>query len=593
MPTLSPEISTKISNFLKGMGKVNDQNIADAQKAFESNGKAPLGIIQYLLKSNQVTEDDVVSAISRNYALRKINLTEQNIKADAVNKLPRDFISLHEMIPFEIEGRVLKIAIFDPSKSSLAGKIKSMTGLNIEMYVAKPSNLDSAFKFKSFLNPSEAATVTESNTQQTGTPTAAQTALKQSAQFKAQPIILAKKEDESQVVVFVDQVLKDAFTAGASDIHIEPYRHGEARIRFRKDGILTVQDNYTKYLMENYNAIVTRLKIIAGCDISERRLPQDGQLQFKNPNPRSINDVEIDVRFNVLPSKNGERVVMRILAGSPDLSLDQLGFQVDDYKKLISAIESPQGMVLVTGPTGSGKSTTLYACIQRINKPGTNILTAEDPVEFYLKGVGQVQANNDIGLTFPEILKSFLRQDPEVILVGEIRDKETVDIAIKAALTGHLLLSTLHTNDAIATIVRLTNMGVPSFMVASALSLIVAQRLARRNCTECLEVDAKITDQMLLDIGFKEEELSTFKPKKGSGCPNCNRSGYKGRKGIYEVLKKTPALEEEILRNGRASELMAAAKKGGFITMQEIGRDLIKQGILSFEEYQRTLVISG
>ena len=593
MPTLSPEISTKISNFLKGMGKVNDQNIADAQKAFESNGKAPLGVIQYLLKSNQVTEDDVVSAISRNYALRKINLTEQNIKADAVNKLPRDFISLHEMIPFEIEGRVLKIAIFDPSKSSLAGKIKSMTGLNIEMYVAKPSNLDSAFKFKSFLNPSDAAALAENNAQQSGTPTAAQTALKQSAQFKAQPIILAKKEDESQVVVFVDQVLKDAFTAGASDIHIEPYRHGEARIRFRKDGILTVQDNYTKYLMENYNAIVTRLKIIAGCDISERRLPQDGQLQFKNPNPRSINDVEIDVRFNVLPSKNGERVVMRILAGSPDLSLDQLGFQVDDYKKLISAIESPQGMVLVTGPTGSGKSTTLYACIQRINKPGTNILTAEDPVEFYLKGVGQVQANNDIGLTFPEILKSFLRQDPEVILVGEIRDKETVDIAIKAALTGHLLLSTLHTNDAIATIVRLTNMGVPSFMVASALSLIVAQRLARRNCTECLEVDAKITDQMLLDIGFKEEELSTFKPKKGSGCPNCNRSGYKGRKGIYEVLKKTPALEEEILRNGRASELMAAAKKGGFITMQEIGRDLIKQGILSFEEYQRTLVISG
>jgi type IV pilus assembly protein PilB len=230
MPTLSPEISVKISNFLKGMGKVNDQNIADAQKAFESNGKAPLGVIQYLLKSNQVTEDDVVSAISRNYALRKINLTEQNIKADAVNKLPRDFISLHEMIPFEIEGRVLKIAIFDPSKSSLAGKIKSMTGLNIEMYVAKPSNLDSAFKFKSFLNPSEAGTVAEGNSQQSVTPTAAQTALKQSAQFKAQPIILAKKEDESQVVVFVDQVLKDAFTAGASDIHIEPYRHGEARI---------------------------------------------------------------------------------------------------------------------------------------------------------------------------------------------------------------------------------------------------------------------------------------------------------------------------------------------------------------------------
>ena len=284
---------------------------------------------------------------------------------------------------------------------------------------------------------------------------------------------------------------------------------------------------------------------------------------------------------------------MRILAGSPDLELDQVGFQESDYKKLISAIESPQGMVLVTGPTGSGKSTTLYACIKKINKPGINILTAEDPVEYYLKGVGQVQANNEIGLTFPEILKSFLRQDPEVILVGEIRDKETVDIAVKAALTGHLLLSTLHTNDSVSTITRLISMGVPSFMVASSLSLIVAQRLARKNCTECTSVDEKITNQMLLDIGFKEEELSSFRPRKGTGCASCNNTGYKGRKGIYEVLKKTPALEEEILRNGRTSELLAAAKKDGFVTMQEIARDLMKQGILSFEEYQRTLVIAG
>jgi len=577
MPTLSPETSVKLSNFLKNMGKLNEQNIADAQKEFSSNGKTPLGIIDYLLKKNQITEDDLVSAISRNYALRKINLTEDGIKADALNKLPKDFIIQNEILPFEIEGKVLKIAILDPTKTMLAGKLKTMTGNNIEMYVAKPSNLDNAFRFKSISNLGD---IGSSSSVRTAT------------SFKPS-IVKTTGNSESHVVNFVDEVLQKAFLGGVSDIHIEHFRHDEARIRFRKDGVLTVQDQYTKYLMDNYNAIVTRLKIISGCDISEKRLPQDGQLQFKNPNPRSIDDTEIDVRFNVLPSKNGERVVMRILAGSPDLELDQVGFQEDDYKKLISAIESPQGMVLVTGPTGSGKSTTLYACIKKINKPGINILTAEDPVEYYLKGVGQVQANNEIGLTFPEILKSFLRQDPEVILVGEIRDRETVDIAVKAALTGHLLLSTLHTNDSISTITRLTSMGVPSFMVASSLSLIVAQRLARKNCSECKTIDEKVTDQMLLDIGFKEEELSTFSPQKGRGCSNCNNTGYKGRKGIYEVLKKTPALEEEILRNGRTSELLAAAKKDGFVTMQEIARDLMKQGVLSFEEYQRTLVIAG
>jgi type IV pilus assembly protein PilB len=227
--------------------------------------------------------------------------------------------------------------------------------------------------------------------------------------------------------------------------------------------------------MENYNAIITRLKIMSGCDISEKRLPQDGKLQFKNPTPKNEDDVDIDVRFSVIPAKEGERVVMRLLAAGPDLGLEQIGLDKEDYDNLVAAITAPQGMVLVTGPTGSGKSTTLYGCIKKINSPGTNIMTAEDPVEFYLKGVGQIQANNEIGLTFEAILKSFLRQDPEVILVGEIRDKSTVDIAIKAALTGHLLLSTLHTNDAVSSVVRLVNMGVPSFMVASALSLIVAQ----------------------------------------------------------------------------------------------------------------------
>lgn len=584
MPSISPEISIKISTLLKTMGKVSDSVLINAKKKFESNGKKPLGVLDYLIEDKSISEDDVVAAVSRNYALRKIILTEQTVKKDAVKKLPKDFIIENEMLPFELNGRILKIALFDPTKSTLAGKIKSMTGCNVELYVAKPSNLDQALKFKSVVEAIQEPK--SSSTTQTTKPNIA----KPNLNVK---IPNAKKsgEDENAVVEFVDKVLNESFFSGTSDIHIEVFRRGEARIRFRKDGVLQEQLQFKDFLMENYNAIVTRLKIMSGCDISEKRLPQDGKLQFKNPKPKNEDDIDIDVRFSVIPAKEGERVVMRLLAAGPDLGLEQIGLDKEDYDNLVAAITAPQGMVLVTGPTGSGKSTTLYGCIKKINKPGTNIMTAEDPVEFYLKGVGQIQANNEIGLTFEAILKSFLRQDPEVILVGEIRDKSTVDIAIKAALTGHLLLSTLHTNDAVSTVVRLVNMGVPSFMVASALSLIVAQRLARKNCSSCLVEDEKATKETLLQYGYTEEEISSFTPKKGAGCTECNNTGYKGRQGIYEVLKKTPNLEAAILREARGDEMLEVAVKDGFKTMQVIGRNFIKKGILSVEEYSRILVV--
>ena len=582
MPSINPEISLKISNLLKTSGKLSEANFANAKKKFESNGKAPLGILEYLLNDNFITEDDVVAAVSRNYALRKVVLTEQTIKKDAVKKLPKDFIMENEMLPFELTGRILKIALFDPTKSTLAGKIKSMTGCNVELYVAKPSNLDQALRFK---------TVAEAVQEAKG-PSAQQTKPAAPRPNLNVKVPNAKNTGgENAVVDFVDKLLIESFMSGTSDIHIEVFRRGEAQVRFRKDGVLQEQLQFKQFLMENYNAIITRLKIMSGCDISEKRLPQDGKLQFKNPTPKNEDDVDIDVRFSVIPAKEGERVVMRLLAAGPDLGLEQIGLDKEDYDKLVAAITAPQGMVLVTGPTGSGKSTTLYGCIKKINNPGTNIMTAEDPVEFYLKGVGQIQANDEIGLTFEAILKSFLRQDPEVILVGEIRDKSTVDIAIKAALTGHLLLSTLHTNDAVSTVVRLTNMGVPNFMVASALSLIVAQRLARKNCASCAKDDEKATKESLLQFGFKEEELSTFKPKKGQGCAECNNTGYKGRQGIYEVLKKTPNLEAAILRDARGDEMLEIAVKDGFKTMQTIGRNFIKKGILSIEEYSRILVV--
>ena len=580
MPSINPEISVKISTLLKNSGKISEANFSDAKKKYEGNGKAPLGILEYLINDNLVSEDDIVAAVSRNYALRKIILTEQTVKKDAVKKLPKDFIMENEMLPFELNGRILKIALFDPTKSTLAGKIKSMTGCNVELYVAKPSNLDQALKFKAVIE------ATQENT------SSASTQPKVSKPNLNVKVPNTKTTDSGNAVVdFVDKLLNESFLSGTSDIHIEVFRRGEARVRFRKDGVLQEQLQFKQFLMENYNAIITRLKIMSGCDISEKRLPQDGKLQFKNPTPKNEDDIDIDVRFSVIPAKEGERVVMRLLAAGPDLGLEQIGLDKEDYDNLVAAITAPQGMVLVTGPTGSGKSTTLYGCIKKINSPGTNIMTAEDPVEFYLKGVGQIQANNEIGLTFEAILKSFLRQDPEVILVGEIRDKSTVDIAIKAALTGHLLLSTLHTNDAVSSVVRLVNMGVPSFMVASALSLIVAQRLARKNCSACLVDDPKATKESLMQFGFKEEELSTFTPKMGEGCAECNNTGYKGRQGIYEVLKKTPNLEAAILRDARGDEMLEVAVKDGFKTMQVIGRNFIKKGILSIEEYSRILVV--
>ena len=583
MPSINPDISLKITTLLKNSGKLSEANFNEAKKKYESNGKVPLGVLEYLINDKLISEDDVVSAVSRNYALRKIVLTEQSIKKDAVKKLPKEFIMENEMLPFELNGRILKIALFDPTRSTLAGKIKSMTGCNVELYVAKPTNLDQALKFKSVIE------ATQESASSTNTQAQKSSLSKPNLNVKVPNVKIAG--GENAVVEFVDKVLNESFFSGTSDIHIEIFRRGEARIRFRKDGVLQEQLQFKQFLMENYNAVITRLKIMSGCDISEKRLPQDGKLQFKNPQPKNEDDVDIDVRFSVIPAKEGERVVMRLLAAGPDLGLEQIGLDKEDYDNLVTAITAPQGMVLVTGPTGSGKSTTLYGCIKKINNPGTNIMTAEDPVEFYLKGVGQIQANNEIGLTFEAILKSFLRQDPEVILVGEIRDKSTVDIAIKAALTGHLLLSTLHTNDAVSTVVRLVNMGVPSFMVASALSLIVAQRLARKNCSSCTTDDEKVTKENLLEYGFKEEELNSFVPKMGAGCAECNNTGYKGRQGIYEVLKKTPNLEAAILRDARGDEMLEVAVKDGFKTMQVIGRNFIKKGILSVEEYSRILVV--
>jgi type IV pilus assembly protein PilB len=344
-------------------------------------------------------------------------------------------------------------------------------------------------------------------------------------------------------------------------------------------------DKYTKFLNDNYNAFVTRIKIISKLDIAERRTPQDGASTFKYKNQ------EIDLRISILPTKNNERIVMRILnKEAGDKALQDLGFEEIDLKKLMKAITSPQGMVLVTGPTGCGKTTTLYSILKYINKPSMNILTAEDPVEYELEGVGQVQVREDIGYTFASALRSFLRQDPEVILVGEIRDKDTVDIALKAALTGHLVFSTIHTNDAASTITRLQNMGTPNYLISAALSLIMAQRLARKICSECKVVDENVTPKLLNAIGLLPEQSARARTYKGKGCNKCNNSGFKGRMGIYEILEVDKELKQGILSNLGQNELYGIAKKNGFRPMQSMGHDLLLSGDLSYTEYERMLL---
>jgi len=352
---------------------------------------------------------------------------------------------------------------------------------------------------------------------------------------------------------------------------------------------MKIQEGLNEQLEENYQAVVTRLKIMAGCDISEQRLPQDGGISIIDEEQGGI---DVDVRFNTVPTKFGERIVMRLLRSTNVMPLDKIGIPPDELIKFVKAIESPQGMILVTGPTGSGKTTTLYAALQHINKPELNVLTAEDPVEYTMEGIGQIQANEGIGLSFANILRAFLRQDPEVILVGEIRDKETVDIAIKAALTGHLLLSTLHTRDAISTIIRLTNMGVPAFMIAGALNTVVAQRLARRICPTCKMIDETIKPKQLEEIGFNKEEAKTVKIYKGAGCSECS-GGYRGRQGIYEILEISKEIAGAIVDDKRASELLDLAKKQGFRTMDEIARDFMVKGIISYEEFLRTISLAG
>jgi len=513
---------------------------------------------------NLANEDEILKILSSTYSLPIIDLQKYKIDPKIKKIIDTRYIVDHSLVPFELSNGTIKIAIADGTKLSLMKNLKTMTKMEPELYAASISNINA---FIERLTKTDVKKISEHG-------------VKLEKVEKSKDEII---EVGSEVIVFGNKLITEAINMDASDIHIECFRNN-ATIRFRVDGILKIMDKYSKFLFENYNAVVARIKIISKLDIAERRIPQDGASTFKSDTK------EIDLRVSILPTKNNERIVMRILnKDAGDKALSDLGFEGKDLEKLIKAITSPQGMILVTGPTGSGKTTTLYSVLKHINKPTLNILTAEDPVEYEMEGVGQVQVKESIGYTFEEALRSFLRQDPEVILVGEIRDKATVDIALKAALTGHLVFSTLHTNDAPSSITRLQNMDTPNYLISAALTLIMAQRLARKTCTECQVLDENITPKLLNSIGFLPEQSVRAKIYKGKGCQKCNNSGYKGRMGIYEILEVDTELKAGILSNLQPTELNAIAKKNGFRTMQDMGQDLLLSGDLSFAEYERVL----
>ena len=570
-------MSQRLGDLLVKEKVITPEQLDQALKVQKESGTR-LGSI--LVKLGFLSDEDVTNFLSRQYGVPAINLTFFEIDGTVVKLIPYETAKRYQILPLSRVGSSLTIAMVDPTNVFAMDDIKFMTGFNIEPVVASESSILEGIE-KAYGQGSQQEDLESVMAAMGGEETDVE------LQAEAEEMGLSELEkaaDEAPIVKLCNLILTDAVKRGASDIHIEPYEK-EYRVRFRIDGMLqTIMTPPAKLK----DAITSRLKIMSKLDISEKRLPQDGRIMLKvNLGGRKK---QLDYRVSTLPTLWGEKIVMRLL-DKENLRLDmtKLGFEQESLTKFERAILKPYGMVLVTGPTGSGKTNTLYSAISRLNQPDTNIMTAEDPVEFQLAGVNQVQMKESIGLNFAAALRSFLRQDPNIILVGEIRDFETAEIAIKAALTGHLVLSTLHTNGAPETISRLMNMGIEPFLVATSVHMIVAQRLVRRVCAECKEpVDLPV--QALIEAGFTPEEAKTVKVYKGKGCGICNNSGYKGRCGLYEVMEVSDELRELILVGASALELKKKAIELGMITLRRSGLIKAMTGQTTLEEVARETV---
>ena len=576
---ISRESEVNLINILIDQDIISGKDLINIKKVSTEGQKSQLDAVFELKLTD---EDKILDLLVKEQSLNVVDLSSLSVADEIKSVLPSNYINMNFIAPFKIENKVLHIAIPDSSKLSLMRNLKTITKMEIELHAAKISQISDFIDKLLIEGETTIEAIQKRNKEKIQTFDYDVDENAEVLDEKPEEDIEAL-ENESEVIKFSTAVVAEAIKSGVSDIHIEPYRFA-SRVRYRLDGILQEQEQFSKFLHSNYGAVVTRFKIMGKLDIAERRLPQDGAIPFK------IDGKVVDLRLSILPTANNERIVMRVLnKDAGDISLEQLNFEETDLKNLRKAIHGTQGLVLVTGPTGSGKTTTLYSILKEVSKPHLNILTAEDPVEYELDGVGQVQIKDDIGFNFSTALRSFLRQDPEIILVGEMRDKETVDIGLKAALTGHLVFSTLHTNDAPSTITRLQNMGTPDYLISAAVTLVLAQRLARKTCPECRVPDDDITPKALADLGFTVEQASRAKVQKGKGCPKCKDTGYKGRMGIYEILNVTKPIKEAILRQATTPELKKIATNEGFRTMQDMGREMILTGDLNFREYDRVL----
>jgi type IV pilus assembly protein PilB len=535
-----------------------------------------------LMKLGFVSDDEITEVLSRQYGVPSINLKYYEVDPAVIKLIPQDTAVRYQIVPLSRVGSTLTIAMIDPTNVFAMDDIKFMTGFNVEPVVASETSVNEAIV--KFYGEVESGEELSKVMKDLGADDGGDLELAGEEQ-EMDLAALEKAADEAPIIKLVNLILTDAVKRGASDIHVEPYER-ELRVRFRVDGLL--QSVMTPPLKLK-DAITSRIKIMSKLDISEKRLPQDGRIMIKYRREGRIK--ELDFRVSTVPTLFGEKIVMRLL-DKENLRLDmtKLGFEQESLTKFEKAILRPYGMVLVTGPTGSGKTNTLYSSVARLNTPDTNIMTAEDPVEFQLAGINQVQMKDQIGLNFASALRAFLRQDPNIILVGEIRDFETAEIGVKAALTGHLVLSTLHTNDAPSTISRLMNMGIEPFLVATSVNLICAQRLVRRICSNCKE-PLEIPEQALVDAGFRPDEIKSTTVYHGKGCGTCNKNGYKGRVGLYEVMEVTDELRELILVGASALELRKKALDIGMITLRRSGLIKAAAGLTTLEEVLRETVL--
>ncbi|MFQ6093366.1 MAG: type IV-A pilus assembly ATPase PilB [bacterium] len=555
---------------------VQDGQITQAQleKALERQRRSGGTLGSNLTELGFITEIQLLEYLSEQLGIASVDLAEVSLDPDVVGLIPSDVVIRFKVIPVEKSGSRLSVAMADPTNFFLLDALKFLTGRNIEPLVATNSAIQKAIDELFNVGDSYADVMKDVED--------LEVLADRKDEEEFEEVDLEAAVQEAPLVRLVNSLIIDAIRRGASDIHLEPYER-IFRVRYRIDGTL-IEMPPLPYRLKP--AVTSRLKIMANLNIAERRVPQDGRIKIRLANKT------VDLRVSTLPTIFGEKIVMRILdASNLTLDLSKLGFQESALRHFVKAIKEPYGIVLVTGPTGSGKTTTLYSALSMLNTIDTNIMTAEDPVEYNLLGINQVQVRPEIGLNFASSLRSFLRQDPNIIMVGEIRDLETGEIAIKSALTGHLVLSTLHTNDAPSTINRLIDMGIPSFLVSSSLNMVVAQRLVRKLCRQCRE-EIRPTQQMLEELGIDPRENGDMRVFKTRGCPHCHQTGYKGRLGLYEVMPITPALRRMIHQGASAEELKKQAVSEGMLTLREDALLKFKAGITSFEEVIRETSIT-